>query len=314
MLTERDLSLLEFLWKWKGVSTAALTARFFENRAPETAYTRLWHLRRSGYITFVATGDAEAFVWSLTQRGFHAIRDRLPDLGEEGFKSESVGHDSLVSAIHLGDWLIIPPPGSETFSEQEIRRFHLDCFPDWCPKTKRHRPDGYWRVLRKDKWLTIALEVEIHQKKSSYYSWLAKFYDDHQNVDRVVWVVRPRRLAESIWRELKKTVGDRVAIHNFLALEDVQKLGWQAPILIGPEQGKSLAFLLNPRPQTLPNPDWTRFLLDTRKSPHKSIRYRKLKSSGSGNCIGHIPIEESHGRFKSVAHHPRDGSTSEGAG
>lgn len=289
ILTERDLSLLEFLWKWKVVSTAALTARFFENRAPETAYTRLWHLKRSGHIAFVATGDAEAFVWALTQNGFHAIRNRLPELDEEGFKSESAGHDHLVSAIHLGDWLKAPPPGSESISEQEIRRFHLDCFPDWCPKTKRHRPDGYWRALRRDKWLTIALEVEIHQKKSSYYSWLAKFYDERQEIDRVVWVVKPRRLADSIWRELKRAVGERVAIHNLLALEDVQKLGWQSPILVGPEQGKPLAFLLNPSPQSSSNPDWTRFLLDTRKSPHKSTRYRELKSSGSGNCIGAYP-------------------------
>lgn len=289
MLTERDLRLLEFLWRWKVVSTAALTAKFFQNRSPETAYTRLWHLRRSGHIAFVATGEAEAFVWSLAQKGFHAIRHRLPELDEEGFKSENVGHDSLVSAIHLGEWLISPPPGSETFSEQEIRRLHMDCFPGWCPKTKRHRPDGYWRTLRDDKWLSFALEVEIHQKKSSYYSWLARFYDERQEIDRVVWVVRPRRLADSVLRELRKVVGERVAIHNFLALEDVQKVGWKAPILTGPEQGKTLAFLLNTRPQTSPNPDWTRFLLDTRKSPHKSTRYRNLKSSGSGNCIGAYP-------------------------
>ncbi len=290
MLTERDLALIEFLWKWKVASTAALTARFYENRAPETAYTRLWHLRRSGHISFVATRDVDAFVWSLTQKGFHAIRNRLPDLDEEGFKSESIGHDHLVSAVHLGGWLKALPPGSELVSEQEIRRFHLDCLPTWCPKTKSHRPDGYWRTLRGDKWLTVALEVEIHQKKSSYYSWLAKFYDERQEISRVVWVLRPRRLAESIWRELSKAVGERAAIHNLLALEDVEKLGWQAPILFGAEQGKSLGFLLNSNVQSSPNPDWIRFLLDSRKSPHKSTRYQKLKSSGSGNCIGAYPF------------------------
>lgn len=289
ILTARDLQVLEFLWRWKAVSTAALAARFFQGRAPETAYTRLWHLRRSGYISFLATGDAEAFVWSPTQKGFHAIRHLLPELDEEGFKSESIGHDALVSAIHVGEWLLSPPIGAESFSEQEIRRFHLDCFPEWCPKTRQHRPDGYWRVPRAEKWLTIALEVEIHQKKSSYYSWLAKFYDERQEVDRVVWVVRPRRLAESIWCELKKVVGERVAIHNFLVLEDVQELGWQAPIYLGPEQGKPLAFLLNPDLQTSPNPDWTRFLFDTRKCPHKSKRYCELRTSGSSNRIGAYP-------------------------
>lgn len=289
ILTERDIFVLEFLWKWKVVSTAALTARFFEERAPETAYTRLWHLKRGGFLAFVATGEPDAFVWSLTQKGFHAIRNRLPELDEEGFKSESVGHDTLVSAIHLGDWLKASPQGSQLVSEQEIRRFHPDCFPNWCPKTKSHRPDGYWHVLRKDKQLTVALEVEIHQKKSSYYSWLAKFYDEHQEISRVVWVVRPRSLAESIWRELKKAVGERATIHNLLTLDDVEILGWQAPILLGAEQGKALGFLLNSEAQSIPNPDWTRFLLDTRKCPHKSRRYQDHKASGSGNCIGAYP-------------------------
>ncbi len=289
MPTERDLSLLEFLWKWKVVSTAALAARFFGDRAPETAYTRLWHLRRAGYLAFIATGNAEAFVWSLTQNGFHAIRGRLPELDEEGFKSENVSHDHLVSAIHLGEWLKTIPAGSELTSEQEVRRFHPDCLPPWIPKTITHRPDGYSRLARHGRWLTIALEVELNQKKHSYYSWLAKFYDERQEISRVVWVVRPRPLADSIWRELKKAVGDRTALHGFVDLEDFQKMGWQAPILLGAEQGKPLSFLLNYGVQSSPNSDWTRFLLDTRKCPHKSKRYRENKSSGFSNCIGAYP-------------------------
>lgn len=288
-LTERDLSLLEFVWKWKVVSTAALTVRFFGDRAPETAYTRLWRLRRGGFLTFLATGDAEAFVWSLTQKGFHAIRGRLPELEEVGFKSESISHDHLVTSLHLGEWLREIPAGTELASEQEIRRLHVDCLPSWCPATKSHRPDGYIRVSNGDRWLTIALEVELNQKRSSYYSWLAKFYDERHEISRVVWIVRPRTLADSICRNLKKTVGERAAIHNLVSIGDFRKYGWQAPILFGSEQGKPLGFLLRGGVQTSSNLDWTRFLLDTRKCPHKSKSYGKQTTSGFGNCMRLYP-------------------------
>ncbi len=119
ILTGRDRSLLYFLWRWKLLSTAALTEAFFGDRSPITAYVRLWHLKAANYIQFVSDAGGTAFLWTIAPKGFHAIQDRLPDLAEAGFKSENVKHDSLVTALHLGEWLTGVPDAVEVFTEQE---------------------------------------------------------------------------------------------------------------------------------------------------------------------------------------------------
>lgn len=272
--TDRDMDLFACLWRWKLLSTAALTEKFFGDRSPITAYTRLWHLRLANYIQLISDSGGRNYVWCLSQKGFSAIQSQLPELLEAGFKSENVEHDHLVSAVHLGDWLRQIPRGVELLTEQELRRYHLDHYPDWVPRTSEHRPDGYWRVLRDGNAITIALEVEINRKRDRFYQQLAHFYERHPQIDRVVWVVTSQLFAESVSRLLKKEIDSRSVIHDFILRKDFEKNGWSAPIIIGAEQGKSLSFLLDHTPQTSSIPVWTRFLLDTRKCPHKSKGYQ----------------------------------------
>ena len=111
MLTERDLCLLKFLWRWKLLSTAALTEAFFKDRSPITAYVRLWHLKEANFIQLVSESGGKEFYWCLAPKGFGAIQNSLPDLAELGFKSKNIEHDALVTAVHLGDWLTISPKG-----------------------------------------------------------------------------------------------------------------------------------------------------------------------------------------------------------
>lgn len=132
-LTERDLKILRYLWRWKVLSTAALTEKFFPERSPITAYTRLWHLQDGNYIRLIPLSDGKRFVWGLDQKGLASIKNQLPDLREIGFKSENVEHDHLVSAIHIGEWLTTTTSDDYFFSEQELRRFHLDQYPEWVP-------------------------------------------------------------------------------------------------------------------------------------------------------------------------------------
>ena len=277
--TDRDMDLLACLWRWKLLSTAALTERYFADRSPITAYTRLWHLRTASYIQLISDSGGRRYAWCLAQKGFAAIQSQLPELLEFGFKSENVEHDHLVSAVHLGDWLRQNPRGAELFTEQELRRYHLDHYPDWVPRTSEHRPDGYWRVLRNGKFITIALEVEINRKRDRFYQQLAHFYERHPQVDRVLWVVTSQLFAESVSRLLQKEIDARAVIHNFALRKDFEKNGWNASIAIGAEQGKPLSFLLDHTPQTSSIPVWTRFLLDTRKCPHKSKGYQSLRTA-----------------------------------
>ncbi len=278
LLTERDMALLKSLWRWKLLSTAALTEAFFCDRSPITAYVRLWHLKEGHFIQLVSESGGKDFFWCLAPKGFGAIENSLPELAEAGFKSENIQHDALVTAVHLGDWLRAAPKGAETFTEQELRRCHADHYPSWIPKTLDHRPDGYWLVPREGKEITIALEVEINRKRDRFYRQVAHFYDRHPEIHRVVWLVTTRAAAASMQQLLTGEVGERASIHEFITRNDFEKNGWQSLILLGAEAGKPLAFLLDPLAQTSLIPVWTRFLLDSRKCPHRSKGYQNLKA------------------------------------
>jgi hypothetical protein len=281
ILTERDISLLHFLWRWKLLSTAALTEAFFHDRSPITAYVRLWHLREGNYIQIVSESGGKAHYWSLAQKGFAAIQSLLPELAEAGFKSEYLRHDHLVTALHLGNWLLYRPKSADIFTEQELRRYHLDHYPEWLPRTTEHRPDGYWRIHRNGKWITIGLEVEVSLKRDRFYRQVAHFYDRHPDVYRVLWLTPTRGSASAIQKLLQSEVGPHSTIHDFITLKDFEDMGWHSPIMLGAEEGKPLCFLLDPSLQTQSIPVWTRFLIDTRKCPHRSKTYQNLKSTTS---------------------------------
>ena len=129
MSEQRDIPLLVFLWQWKLSTTAALACRFFPERSLPTAYHRLWLLEKAKFIREHTDRYRKRFAWGLDQKGYHAIRELLPALREEGYKSENIGHDLLVTAVHIGDWLLGAPTGAEVFSEQQLRRYHSDYFP-----------------------------------------------------------------------------------------------------------------------------------------------------------------------------------------
>lgn len=280
ILTPRDVSLFKFLWRWKVLSTAAMTECFFAGRSPITAYTRLWHLKKAGFIQIIGDKEGRRCVWMVAPKGFQTVQNSLPELSEVGFKTENAEHDTLVTAFHLGEWLRTLPEGADYFTEQELRRFHLDHFPSWVPKTTEHRPDGYSRIQRQGKDLIFAIEVEINQKRDRFYQELAHFYDRHESISRVLWCVSSEAFARKVSGLIHGEVSERSKIHNFVTRKDFELHGWSAPICIGAEAGKTLHYLFDPSAQTSPKPVWTRFLLDTRKCPHRSKTYPKT----------HLPI------------------------
>jgi len=176
----RDLDFLYFLWRWKLVSAAAVFEKFYAGLSLITPSVRLRKIEAAGYIRFQYERTSSHGAWTLDRRGFEHLRDinRLPELEEDGFRSEHCEHDFLVSAVHLGDWLVAAPPQAEVFTEQELRRFHVDDYPAWIPRAKSHRPDGYWRVPFGNQRFTVALEVERHVKKPSDYEAAVSFYNE----------------------------------------------------------------------------------------------------------------------------------------
>lgn len=274
----REIPLLHFLWKWKVSTTAALIQKFFPHCKAKTAYNRILALRQSGLIRIRSDGLGQKFVCTLDQTGFEAIREQLPHLKEEGYKSERIGHDLLVSAFHLGNWLVEKPRDAAHFSEQELRRTDPDYFPDWVPKTDIHRPDGYSLIPRGEELHTYAYEVELHSKRDADYARVADFYEHFQNIKRVLWLVPRKSTAELLNEKLMAPLRSNYSPHCFILLEEFRTLGWESRIYVGPEQDKPLSKLFSEVPPTsarsLPDLSPVQALLDTRKSPHISTIYR----------------------------------------
>jgi hypothetical protein len=277
---ERDLPLLRFLWRWKVLSTASLCRKFFSEASIHTGYKRLLKLERSGFIQSRTDPTATIHVWMLTQKGFQAIRHLLPPLKEEGYKSEHLIHDWLVSSVHLGELLIAKREHVGLVSEQELRRVEPDFFPAWIPKSTLHRPDGYTRVEAgngsEGTAKTIALEVELSLKGTADYQAVAEFYAK-QDVDQIVWVTPKLTMASRI----ERIVGSNErAAHSFVLIDDLLRDGSHAVIKIGKDEGTQLGATLHGNPmhgkdfgtelgtslEQVPSP----WLLNARKSPHRS--------------------------------------------
>ena len=153
-------------------------------------------------------------------------------------------HDWLTSAFHLGDWFIDSPTGVALFSEQELRRFHVDHYPDWVPKDQSHRPDGYWHRSVGEESRTVALEVELTRKQASAYQKVGSFYGDNPKVDRVLWVVPSLLDAEMISKNLESAPGARTKIYSFVFLRSFLKNSWLATVEHGSGKGLTIESFL----------------------------------------------------------------------
>ncbi|MGK5085318.1 hypothetical protein WDW37_18690 [Bdellovibrionota bacterium FG-1] len=275
-LNPRDRELLYFLWKWKVCTTAGIARAIFPSFTPQSAYVRLWQLERASFIQCNSDRIARCHIWTLTRQGFERVQKTLPPLKEEGFKSENLLHDLVTTAIHLGNFMHNVPDGTALFSEQELRRLPLEFYPPWVPRSDRHRPDGYWYVPIGRPMATVALEVELSRKKEVEYEIIADFYAGEPQVIRVLWLTPVEATSHNLHSKIANALRGRPMIHNFVSYLAFVQAGWEAPIECGPEQGKSIGFLLGEKPLTSRYPVSAKFLLDTRKSPHTSATWRPL--------------------------------------
>lgn len=244
----KELPILAFIWKWKIATTSALYVRYFKGSAPITAYKRLRTLQKMGLLEREIEARGGASVWTLTRSGFDIVRELLPALQEEGYRSGNIRHDLIAQAVHLGNWLVKEPRGVVFFTEQQLRRYEPEEYPDWVPKSKKRKPDGYWRINGKDgekSARVIALEVELSRKKEEEIRGIGYFYADEFRIDRVLWVVLSEAMAERQNRIFGKLNVERRGIHNFVLLSDFQRVGWGAPITLGPESGRTIESFLS---------------------------------------------------------------------
>ncbi len=269
--------ILMFLWRWKVASTAALSARFFPDLQPHSAYKRILRLAKNELIAATCDGIGENFLWSLSRKGFEVVKSRLPKLREVGYRSEYPEHDHLVTAVHLGDDLLRPTPAFETWSEQELRRYEIESYPNWVPVSLLHRPDGYWRLRGGREYQAIALEVELSSKKESDYHGIAKFYARHAHVVRVIWLCPTEAMARRLNNFIQESQGVSQNQHSFFLVPDFEKHGWAAVCQVGAEVGVTMRQMLLKASGKPVGNEWDRFpaelFCDLRKRRTKFVEY-----------------------------------------
>lgn len=268
---ERDLPLLRFLWRWKVSTTMALCKKFYPKAQVETGYRRLIKLESAGFIRCPVDVTGKVYLWTLDKKGFEAIKNDLPTLKEEGFRSENLMHDYWVMAVHLGDFLLTKPSHIVPLTEQILRRTHNDFLPDWIPEG--HRPDGYWCRQIEDKVHQVALEVELNAKKNASYELIDGFYRS-EKVDDVLWVVPQESLGQRIYRQFLNYGNGEIGPHSLVTLEEFKKKGWTARVSLGKGKGKSISQLVHNEVTRSPQPVVIELLMNTQKSPHRSKAYK----------------------------------------
>ncbi len=184
-ITERDYKILRSLWKWKALTTQALARKFFPDIKPLSAYRRLMLLETGGYIKCLQVDGRHKEVWSLSDLGFKSILPKLGELECVGYKSENIHHDYLATAFHLGEWLTHQPENSQTYSEQQLRRYAMDTWPAWVPQSNTHRPDGYSIYEVDNQRVITAFETELWSKTRHRYEEVVAFYDTQESIQFV---------------------------------------------------------------------------------------------------------------------------------
>ncbi len=268
-LLKRDLAILNFLWRFKFAPTAIIATKFFVD-GEWNAYSRMYRLARAGYVESLYPNCGIHHFWTLSKAGFEIVKRNLPELSQDGFKSENVEHDMLVLAAHIGNWLKETPPGVLLVTEQELRRINPEYYPAGIPKSAVHRPDGYWLFQNGLENRMVALEVERSQKAKEFYDSVARFYYKDAYVDQVLWIIERKEQAMRMISRFQEVVSENAGIHSFVMMKDFIKHNWQARILIGKDHNQTILDTLVNKSQTTHKHVCEFEFFDTRKNPKDS--------------------------------------------
>lgn len=241
-LTQRDVEILCFLWKFKVSTTEIIHKTFLSNITFKSAYNKLIRLKQKSYIEVHVNQTGGDPVWVLQKKGFEVVKNILPELRADCFKSENKEHDLLASSIQLGEIYKIVPGDITLVTEQMLSSYDLEFLPNWVPNVNEHIPDGYWYFIKGNDIKLLSLEVELNNKSRTRYKAYANFYEQFGKDSRVLWVVKSKYQIKQILESMYEYEPD-YKIHNFIFLKDILKHGWSSRIVIGPNQNQKLSHL-----------------------------------------------------------------------
>ncbi len=287
-LTDRDVQILNYLWRWKILSSQAIARKFFPNAKPENAHERLRQLEEVKFIEAIEV-QKRCYAWQLNKRGYNAIRSWMSEDIHHGYRSEYPHHDYLTTAFHLGEGLNQELDSEMIYTEQELRCNPDEFYPEWIPQSILHRPDGYTRVMQGDQQTLFAFEVELSLKAKNRYENLVYFYERHPSINHVFWLMGTTGMLRSIERIFERYNASRFSKHNFILLEDFLKTGWSTPIYKGNLAGKTLQEIHSHCGITSPtlwhHKSCVESLLDLRRNPSKSKTSENSEISQNANRV-----------------------------
>lgn len=272
-LTQRDVEILNYLWKWKILSSQSIARKFFPDIKPESAHERLRQLEEVNFIESVQV-QKKKYAWQLGKKGYNYIRMFMTEEVHHGYKTEYPYHDYLTTAFHLGEGLCRDLDSEVVYTEQELRCKPDEFYPEWIPQSILHRPDGYSKIIQDGKQTIFAFEVELSLKSKKRYENLVYFYERETGIDHILWLVETKGMIGSIQRIFECYNAYKFSKHNFILLEDFLRTGSQTPILEGNLSGKTLQNILFPNGISSPSLGHhiycTDSLLDLKRTPSKS--------------------------------------------
>lgn len=289
-----EMPILLFLWRWKVATTSAIYLRFVPDFkwAKFTSYSRMLRLKRKGFVDFKYSDNCSFKIWTLSQKGFKAISNKLPLLREDGYLSENIEHDIYVLAAQNGDWISRHAASDvKNITEQELRRYAVESLPRYVPSVLEHKPDGYWVFAKDNDRSIISLEVEINRKSVDDYSDVGDFYNSNPQITSVLWIVQSQSLTNKIVTATSSKLGLYRDIHNFVLLSDFIERGWNAVVFQGKFTQTKMGEFLNKhrvkqsinRPETSLQQISVQTILDSRVLRYKSSTCENLTKSNFGN-------------------------------
>lgn len=240
IITKDDYQLLFELWRWKFLTTNMIHELAYKPRSVSACYQRLNNLENNGYIEGFSSQDAKMRFWQLTSKGFSCLYFEGEIFAQKGFRSEHINHDFWVNVFHISLAKNFCDMDKSIFTEQELRRYEVESYPDWVPHTKRHRPDG-WCVQKSATTGAVSLlsiEVEFNRKPKETYADLGLFYTENVNVETVLWLVKSTVEAKYILNSLGQKTDNVNQIHSFITIDQFIKDQWQSPIVVGKNAGQ----------------------------------------------------------------------------
>jgi len=284
-----DADILIFIWRWKVVSTSFLSIHFYGTELNQTGYRKINQLLEKKWIEKIMTpGLKTGTLFGISKLGFKLIKNDLPELRAEGYKSETPIHDQKASACHY--WLASLCTESEAtlLTEAELRNINIDSYPEPFPKTQYHRPDGYIAIQKQnDTKEVIAVEFERSGRSSSKYEFLDSFYtrDDWYKIDKVIWICDPMSRGQKITNEFKRIRSSVLEKSYFFSFDDLVKKDFQATTIPGTANSVTITTVLrNNGGRVGTGLSLARFLCEM-KAPFISPRYQKMAKDQNTHCI-----------------------------